>query len=174
MSRIILLTDTSLPAAQLAAYRLAAAGHSVYAGIPDARGCNAELLTAFIYHAREHAVDLYPVELDASSSASLAEVRALIVATHGHLDDIVYESPNAARCSRVRLKPLQVPVSDEFAGETSQGTANRLHHATRRASLSKHRDSNDSRNVNEQRRFRIKDSGGSYAGAGTRARRTLA
>ena len=129
MSRIILVTDTSLPAARLAAYALAAAGHTVYAGIPDVRGSNAELITALVYHAREHAVDLYPVELDASSSSSLGEVRALIVATHGYLDGIVHEPPNAARASEVRLRQVPVPLSHECAAQTIQCTAN-----TRRAS----------------------------------------
>jgi hypothetical protein len=174
MSRIILVTDTSLPAARLAAYTLAAADHTVYAGIPAARGRNAELLTALVYHAREHAVDLYPVELDASSSASLGEVRALIVATHDHLDGIVHESPNAARGSEFRLRQLAVPLSHEFAAERSRAqltgfTMPRAARVDPNTGTPK-----NSRIVNEQRRFRIKDSGGSYAGTGTRARRTLA
>ena len=105
VTRVVLVTDASMPTGRLAAYALADSGDTVYVGIPEACGRNAELFVTLVYYAREHGVDLYPVDLDPRSAASLNAVRAMIVATCGRLDRVLHVPYAKADGSGVRPKP---------------------------------------------------------------------
>jgi hypothetical protein len=59
-------------------------------------------LVTFVYYAREHGVELYPVDLDASSADSLEAMRSLIIVTCGRLDATLHEPPAQAVVSGAR------------------------------------------------------------------------
>lgn len=92
MNKIILITGASSGFGALAARHLAAAGHTVYAGMRDIAGRNA----AQAAEAREHAdtlgVDLRSVELDVLSQASVDAAVQQVIDETGRIDVLVHNA----------------------------------------------------------------------------------
>jgi NAD(P)-dependent dehydrogenase (short-subunit alcohol dehydrogenase family) len=92
MSKIILISGASSGFGALTARLLADAGHTVYAGMRDVTGRNAEAAKAAAEYSAEHGVDLRPVELDVSSDDSAAAAVATVLAESDHLDVLVHNA----------------------------------------------------------------------------------
>ncbi|VVJ21069.1 Dehydrogenases with different specificities (related to short-chain alcohol dehydrogenases) [Amycolatopsis camponoti] len=89
---IIVVTGASSGIGALSARALARSGHTVYAGMRATGGRNAPQVEAAVAFAREHGVDLRPVELDVSSQDSADAAVERIVAEQGRLDVVVHNA----------------------------------------------------------------------------------
>ncbi|MEU0788538.1 SDR family oxidoreductase [Amycolatopsis sp. NPDC005961] len=89
---IIVVTGASSGIGALSARALARNGHTVYAGMRATGGRNAPQVEAAVAFAREHGVDLRPVELDVSSQDSADAAVERIVAEQGRLDVVVHNA----------------------------------------------------------------------------------
>jgi NAD(P)-dependent dehydrogenase (short-subunit alcohol dehydrogenase family) len=92
MSKIIVVTGSSSGFGRMAANALAMAGHTVFASMRGTTGHNAARVADVEAFAREHQVDLRPLELDVGSEASVEAAIARIVADAGRLDVIVHNA----------------------------------------------------------------------------------
>jgi NAD(P)-dependent dehydrogenase (short-subunit alcohol dehydrogenase family) len=92
MSKTIIITGAGSGFGALAARALAGAGHTVYAGMRDTGGRNAERVAAADAYAAEHQVDLRTVELDVLSQESADRAIAAVVAETGTLDVVVHNA----------------------------------------------------------------------------------
>jgi NAD(P)-dependent dehydrogenase (short-subunit alcohol dehydrogenase family) len=92
MPKIILISGASSGFGALTARLLADAGHTVYAGMRDVTGRNAEAAKAAADYSAEHGVDLHPVELDVSSEASSESAVATVLSEREHLDVLVHNA----------------------------------------------------------------------------------
>lgn len=91
-SKIIVVTGASSGFGRLTANALAQGGHTVYASMRETLGRNAPVVADIQGYAREHGVDLRPIELDVGSDASVDAGIAQIVAAHGQIDVIVHNA----------------------------------------------------------------------------------
>lgn len=91
---IILITGASSGFGRLTANALARAkgGHTVYASMRETAGRNAPAVADVQAFAREHAVDLRPIELDVMSDASIDRAIAEIIEAHGRIDVLVHNA----------------------------------------------------------------------------------
>jgi NAD(P)-dependent dehydrogenase (short-subunit alcohol dehydrogenase family) len=92
MSQVIVITGASSGFGALAARALADAEHVVYASMRDTRGRNAPQADAARAYAREHGVELRPLELDVTSKASADAAIAEILREQGRLDVVVHNA----------------------------------------------------------------------------------
>jgi NAD(P)-dependent dehydrogenase (short-subunit alcohol dehydrogenase family) len=92
MPKTILISGASSGFGALTARLLADAGHTVYAGMRDATGRNAEAAKAAVDYSAEHGVDLRPVELDVSSAESSESAVATVLSEREHLDVLVHNA----------------------------------------------------------------------------------
>ncbi|MDT7663405.1 MAG: hypothetical protein QOD04_2961, partial [Pseudonocardiales bacterium] len=92
MSKTILISGASSGFGALTARLLADAGHTVYAGMRDVTGRNAEAAKAAAAYSAEHSVTLRPVELDVSSDDSAAAAVATVLSEREHLDVLVHNA----------------------------------------------------------------------------------
>ncbi|MCU1650903.1 MAG: oxidoreductase [Pseudonocardia sp.] len=92
MSKTILISGVSSGFGALTARLLADAGHTVYAGMRDVTGRNAEAAKAAAAYSAEHSVTLRPVELDVSSDDSAAAAVATVLSEREHLDVLVHNA----------------------------------------------------------------------------------
>jgi NAD(P)-dependent dehydrogenase (short-subunit alcohol dehydrogenase family) len=92
MSKTILISGASSGFGALTARLLADAGHTVYAGMRDVTGRNAEAAKAAADYSAEHSVTLRPVELDVSSDDSAAVAVATVLSEREHLDVLVHNA----------------------------------------------------------------------------------
>jgi NAD(P)-dependent dehydrogenase (short-subunit alcohol dehydrogenase family) len=92
MKQIIVITGASSGFGALAARALADAGHSVYASMRDTTGRNAPQVEAVKQYAREHNVDLRPIELDVASEESTNAAIRQIVAENARLDVVIHNA----------------------------------------------------------------------------------
>jgi NAD(P)-dependent dehydrogenase (short-subunit alcohol dehydrogenase family) len=92
MSKTILISGASSGFGALTARLLADAGHTVYAGMRDVTGRNAEAAKAAVDYSAEHGVDLRPVELDVSSEESSESAVATVLSEREHLDVLVHNA----------------------------------------------------------------------------------
>lgn len=68
---VVLITGASSGFGALTARALADAGHTVWAGMRHTEGRNAPRVQQALDYAKDHGVDLRPVELDVTSQASV-------------------------------------------------------------------------------------------------------
>jgi len=92
MSKVILISGASSGFGALTARLLADAGHTVYAGMRDADGRNAEAAKAAADYSAEHGVDLRSVELDVSSEESVVAAVAAVRAQSDHVDVLIHNA----------------------------------------------------------------------------------
>jgi NAD(P)-dependent dehydrogenase (short-subunit alcohol dehydrogenase family) len=92
MPKTILISGASSGFGALTARLLADAGHTVYAGMRDVTGRNAEAAKAAAAYTAEHSVTLRPVELDVSSDDSAAAAVATVLSEREHLDVLVHNA----------------------------------------------------------------------------------
>lgn len=92
MSKVILISGASSGFGALTARLLADAGHTVYAGMRDVNGRNAEAAKAAADYSVEHGVDLRSVELDVSSEQSVAAAVAAVRAQSDHVDVLIHNA----------------------------------------------------------------------------------
>jgi len=90
--QIVVITGASSGFGRLSANALALAGHTVYTSMRQIATRNAQAAADVEKFAREHRVDLRPIELDVSSEASIENAIAQIVATHGRIDVVVHNA----------------------------------------------------------------------------------
>lgn len=92
MSAVVIITGASSGFGALTARALAAAGHTVYAGMRETEGRNAPQVEAARAWASEHGADLRPVELDVSSQESVDRAVRQIEADHGQVDVLIHNA----------------------------------------------------------------------------------
>ena len=92
MSKVILISGASSGFGALTARLLADAGHTVYAGMRDVDGRNAEAAKAAADYSAEHGVDLRSVELDVSSEESVVAAVAAVRAQSDHVDVLIHNA----------------------------------------------------------------------------------
>ncbi|MDF5725643.1 MAG: SDR family oxidoreductase [Rhizonema sp. PD37] len=92
MSKIILITGASSGFGRLCANALAQAGYTVYASMRDITGRNAKQVMEIEQFARDHKVDLRPLELDVSDQASVDAAVEQVLKQDGRLDVIVHNA----------------------------------------------------------------------------------
>jgi NAD(P)-dependent dehydrogenase (short-subunit alcohol dehydrogenase family) len=92
MSSVIVITGASSGFGALSARALAAAGHTVYAGMRETAGRNAPQVQADADYAKEHGVDLRSIELDVNSQESVDAAIRRIEAEHGRIDVLIHNA----------------------------------------------------------------------------------
>jgi NAD(P)-dependent dehydrogenase (short-subunit alcohol dehydrogenase family) len=92
MGKTILISGASSGFGALAARLLADGGHTVYAGMRDVNGRNAEAAKLAADYSAEHGVDLRSVELDVSSEDSVTGAVATVRAESDHLDVLIHNA----------------------------------------------------------------------------------
>ncbi|WP_036964781.1 SDR family oxidoreductase [Promicromonospora kroppenstedtii] len=92
MSAVVVITGASSGFGALTARALAAAGHTVYAGMRQTEGRNAPQVDAAAAWASEHDADLRAIELDVSSQDSVDRAVTQIEAEHGRIDVLVHNA----------------------------------------------------------------------------------
>ena len=92
MKNIILVTGASTGIGRLGAEALAAAGHTVYAGMRGLKGRNAAHAAELEQQAQAKGQDLHAVELDVLSQASADAALKHIVDSHGRIDVVVHNA----------------------------------------------------------------------------------
>lgn len=90
--KIILVTGASSGFGLLTARALANKGHTVYASMRETAGRNAPAVVQVESYAREHGVDLRPLELDVASEPSVKAGIDRILQNDGRLDVIVHNA----------------------------------------------------------------------------------
>ncbi len=91
-SRVVVVTGSSSGFGRMAANALAEAGHMVFASMRDTSGRNARQAADVEAFARQHGVDIRPIELDVASEASVEAAIAAIVAATGRIDVVVHNA----------------------------------------------------------------------------------
>src|SRR5689334_1054087 len=92
MKSVIVVTGASSGFGALASRALAAAGHTVYAGMRETKGRNSSQVAECLAYAAKNGIDLRPIELDVQSESSVESGIAKIVAESGRLDVIVHNA----------------------------------------------------------------------------------
>lgn len=109
MSKTIIITGASSGFGAMAARDLAAAGHTVYAGIRDTAGRNAPAVHDAEAHAEEHGVDLRPIELDVSDQASVDAAVDRVLREREGVDVLVHNAGHMV------LGPLEAFTPEQLA-----------------------------------------------------------
>ena len=89
MGKVVFISGASSGFGAMSARHLAAAGHTVYAGMRDIAGRNQKAAAEAIEFGNEHGVELRPIELDVTSQASVDACIAKIIADRGRLDVVI-------------------------------------------------------------------------------------
>src|SRR4029077_8241571 len=92
MNNVVVITGAGSGFGALTARALADQGNTVYAGMRETAGRNAAQLSAAIDYAREHAVDLRPIELDVNSEESVHTAITGILADSRRIDVVFHNS----------------------------------------------------------------------------------
>jgi NAD(P)-dependent dehydrogenase (short-subunit alcohol dehydrogenase family) len=109
MKYVIVITGASSGFGLMSARALAHAGHTVYAGMRETAGRNADRVADMQRYAREQGVDLRAIEMDVASQPSVDAAIAQIVAEHKQLDVVIH---NAGHMS---YGPAEAFLPEQFA-----------------------------------------------------------
>jgi NAD(P)-dependent dehydrogenase (short-subunit alcohol dehydrogenase family) len=90
--KTILVTGASSGFGRLAVGELAKAGHTVYAGIRDIAGRNAQAVADLARQAADGGLDLNAVDLDVTDDTSVETAVAAVINGHGRIDVIVHNA----------------------------------------------------------------------------------
>ncbi|GAB3745289.1 SDR family oxidoreductase [Amycolatopsis oliviviridis] len=107
--KIIVITGASSGFGALAARALARAGHTVYAGMRQTSGRNAQAVSAAEDYAKEYGVGLRTIELDVASQESADAAIAGIVDEQGRVDVVVHNAGHMV------IGPAEAFTPDELA-----------------------------------------------------------
>lgn len=89
MSKTIVITGCSSGFGQMAAEKLARAGHRVYATMRNIEARNKDKADAFRTLAKDEGIDLRPLELDVCSTESVNKAAAVVESESGAVDVII-------------------------------------------------------------------------------------
>lgn len=92
MPKVIIVSGASSGFGAMTVRELADAGHTVFAGMRDVDGRNADAAADARSYAEEHGVDLRPVELDVSDQQSVDEAVASVLAAGDRIDVVVHNA----------------------------------------------------------------------------------
>ncbi len=109
MSKTILITGASSGFGEMTAYRLADAGHVVYASMRGLAGRNAAKADQARAHSAAHGVDIRTVELDVQDQASADAAVARVIAEEGRIDVLVHNAGHMA------FGPAEAFTPEQFA-----------------------------------------------------------
>lgn len=109
MKYVIVITGASSGFGLMSARALAHAGHTVYAGMRETAGRNADRVTELQRYSSEQGVDLRAIEMDVASQPSVDAAIARIVAEHQQLDVVIH---NAGHMS---YGPAEAFLPEQFA-----------------------------------------------------------
>ena len=107
-NKVILITGASSGFGSLTAYKLARAGHTVYASMREMAGRNADKVAALRSTAESEGIDLRPLELDVQSQQSADAAIEQIVAD-GRLDVIIHNAGHMV------LGPAEAFTPEQYA-----------------------------------------------------------
>ena len=108
MNKIILITGASSGFGALTARALAGNGDIVYAGIRETAGRNAPQVSDALDYAKEHEVDLRPIELDVNSQQSVDDAVAKILGEHARVDVLIHNAGHMVTGPAEALTPEQL------------------------------------------------------------------
>lgn len=109
MSKTVIVTGASSGFGAMTVRHLAAAGHTVYAGMRDLGGRNAAAAADARAHADDHGVALRPVEMDVSDQASVDAAVRTVLAESGRIDVVVHNAGHMV------LGPTEAFTPDQLA-----------------------------------------------------------
>ena len=109
MAKIIIITGASSGFGALSARALADAGHTVYAGMRDIAGRNADNAALATRYGASAGKDLRTVELDVGSQDSVDDAVATVVAETGRLDVVIHNAGHMV------IGPAEAFTVDEIA-----------------------------------------------------------
>jgi NAD(P)-dependent dehydrogenase (short-subunit alcohol dehydrogenase family) len=107
--KIIVVTGASSGFGKLAVEELGKAGHTVYAGIRDIAGRNAQAAADLAKQAANGGPDLHAVEMDVTVDASVDAAIASVIADQGRIDVIVHNAGHMV------LGPAEAFTPDQYA-----------------------------------------------------------
>ena len=96
MSKTILITGASSGFGEMIAYRLADAGHIVYASMRGLSGRNAAKVEKAQAYSAAHGVDIRAIELDVQDQASVDAAVARVIAAQGRIDVLIHNAGHMA------------------------------------------------------------------------------
>jgi NAD(P)-dependent dehydrogenase (short-subunit alcohol dehydrogenase family) len=108
MSKTIVITGASSGFGALSARALADAGHTVYAGMRESAGRNAQAVTAAKQYASENDVDLRSVELDIAAQDSVDAAVETIISEQGSLDVVIHNAGHMVTGPAEAFTPEQI------------------------------------------------------------------
>ncbi|MEU8795677.1 SDR family oxidoreductase [Streptomyces sp. NPDC048643] len=108
MSKNIVVTGASSGFGAMTATALADAGHLVYAGMRGTQGHNADAVQRTLDYAKQHNVQLRPVELDVSHQHSVDEGINQIYSEAGHLDVVIHNAGHMVLGAAEAFTPEQL------------------------------------------------------------------
>lgn len=108
-NHVILISGASSGFGALAARALSRSGHTVYAGVRDAKGRNAKAVADAADYAAQNKVDLRTVELDVQNDASVAAAVESVISATGSIDVLIH---NAGHMS---FGPAEAFTPEQFA-----------------------------------------------------------
>jgi NAD(P)-dependent dehydrogenase (short-subunit alcohol dehydrogenase family) len=109
MTKTIIISGASSGFGAMTARDLAAAGHTVYAGMRDTEGHNARAVQDAEAHAAQHGVELRPLELDVSDQASVDAAVDRVLREREAVDVLVHNAGHMV------LGPLEAFTPEELA-----------------------------------------------------------
>jgi NAD(P)-dependent dehydrogenase (short-subunit alcohol dehydrogenase family) len=91
-SQVVIVTGASSGFGEMIALALADAGHNVYATLRDAGGRNAPAATNYKAYARQHRVEIQPLELDVTSQPSVDQAVRAVLQEEKRVDAVVHNA----------------------------------------------------------------------------------
>jgi len=107
--KVIVVTGASSGFGRLAVEELGKAGHTVYAGIRDVAGRNAQAAADLAKQATDGGPDLHSVEMDVTDDASVDAAIASVIGEQGRLDVIVHNA------GHMILGPAEAFTPEQYA-----------------------------------------------------------
>jgi len=108
--KVIVVTGASSGFGQLTVEELGKAGHTVYAGIRDITGRNAQAAADLAGQAADGGPDLHAVEMDVTDDESVNAAIATVIAGQGRVDVVVHNAGHMV------LGPAEAFTPEQYAG----------------------------------------------------------